>query len=51
MGTDDLKAKYPLPVDDINAGGEKVILMACGANFSLVLHNSRGGILMGHAGT
>ena len=30
-----MKAKYPVPVQDVNDGYEKVLMIACGANFSL----------------
>lgn len=33
LGTEELKAKYPLPLEDVN--DDKVLMIACGANFSL----------------
>ena len=30
-----LQAKYPVPVADVNSGHEQVLMIACGANFSL----------------
>lgn len=35
LGVDELKAKWPVPVQDVNDGGDKVLIIACGANFSL----------------
>lgn len=30
-----MKAKYPVPITDINEGKDRVIKITCGANFSL----------------
>lgn len=35
LGVDTLKAKYPMPVTDVNDGGDHVLKIACGSNFSL----------------
>ena len=35
LGFEDLKTKYPVPLEDINSDHEKVLKIACGANFSL----------------
>lgn len=35
LGCDDIKAKYPVPIVDVNAGDERVLMITCGANFSL----------------
>lgn len=34
LGTEEIKAKHPLPLADVNAG-DRVLMIACGANFSL----------------
>lgn len=35
LGTEALKAKCPLLLEDVNSGHDKVLMIACGANFSL----------------
>eukprot|EP00347_Sterkiella_histriomuscorum_P023980 403332724 len=35
LGVDQLKAKWPMPVTDVNDGGDQVLKIACGSNFSI----------------
>ena len=35
MGTETLKAKFPILLEDVNSGDDKVLMISCGANFSL----------------
>jgi len=35
LGVDEIRAKYPVSISDVNDGGDKVLMIACGANFSL----------------
>ena len=35
IGFDSDKAKAPVPISDVNDGNEKILMISCGAHFSL----------------